>query len=549
MTCWAVLQLDEDADERSIKRSYARLLKVHRPDEDPEGFQRLREAYEHALSVARWRAERELESSDDTVVERLTRVDPLGAETRRDPLQPASDAAERIKPVEPALFEVPTAPASEVAARALLDGLSSENLGQRWQQAQAQACTEAFERHLLQLCFDHPALRSSVARWAAQHLEWLTPWQRVAMSEAQQTALASGLLQDYQQTLQYWLEDGQEREYINQLKAYSAQPWLQVFDRRQQWQSMVMQQLHDSQWSVPLFERVCQLFDWDDAKSVHPQPAWIWQALVERCQQESFYQNLQEKVDGNRTWAADVQAAHLLMTPMSPKQQKKMIDGFGLNEWQACQDLADNLKWRYPQLIERLPYRDVYFWRRFLPRPVLAETWIRVWAGVAVALALFYREHNQYSPGLSFLCGLFIAWIPIWFARLGMSWWEPITATFITQDLRLTERLIPRSVNPDSRWLLLRHGVPQLAMLALFTGLLGVLGFVSYFGFISIGLLHKRRMGRIDPDLAARHPWLTALHWAHWSPLQLGFLLMMVVVTVLCQSYWPGFPLTHMRPG
>ncbi len=59
MDCWNVLQLPDDADERSIKRSYARLLKSCRPDDDAQGFQRLREAYEHALSEARWRADNE----------------------------------------------------------------------------------------------------------------------------------------------------------------------------------------------------------------------------------------------------------------------------------------------------------------------------------------------------------------------------------------------------------------------------------------------------------------------------------------------------------
>ena len=57
MNCWTVLQLPEEADERTIKRTYARLLKSCRPDDDAEGFQRLREAYEEALAYARWRAE------------------------------------------------------------------------------------------------------------------------------------------------------------------------------------------------------------------------------------------------------------------------------------------------------------------------------------------------------------------------------------------------------------------------------------------------------------------------------------------------------------
>lgn len=53
------LGLTPDADERAIKRAYATKLKSVRPDTDPEGFQRLHEAYREAL---RWS---ELRSADD----------------------------------------------------------------------------------------------------------------------------------------------------------------------------------------------------------------------------------------------------------------------------------------------------------------------------------------------------------------------------------------------------------------------------------------------------------------------------------------------------
>ena len=47
---WETLGLDsETASERDVKRAYAKLLKVTRPDKDPEGFQNLREAYDTAL--------------------------------------------------------------------------------------------------------------------------------------------------------------------------------------------------------------------------------------------------------------------------------------------------------------------------------------------------------------------------------------------------------------------------------------------------------------------------------------------------------------------
>mgnify|MGYP000138228956 CR=1 FL=1 len=45
-TALGVLGLEPDADARAIKRAYHKLLKRHKPDSDPEGFRRLREAYE-----------------------------------------------------------------------------------------------------------------------------------------------------------------------------------------------------------------------------------------------------------------------------------------------------------------------------------------------------------------------------------------------------------------------------------------------------------------------------------------------------------------------
>jgi len=58
---WALdaLGLTDDADEREIKRAYARQLKRTRPDEDPEGFQRLHDAYRAALEYASDRAWRD----------------------------------------------------------------------------------------------------------------------------------------------------------------------------------------------------------------------------------------------------------------------------------------------------------------------------------------------------------------------------------------------------------------------------------------------------------------------------------------------------------
>lgn len=53
---WEILGLDPaTADEKQVRSAYARLLKLNRPDQNPEGFQQLRHAYEYALQWLRHR--------------------------------------------------------------------------------------------------------------------------------------------------------------------------------------------------------------------------------------------------------------------------------------------------------------------------------------------------------------------------------------------------------------------------------------------------------------------------------------------------------------
>ena len=49
MDCWKFLGLEPNADAKSIKLAYSRLLKKIRPEDDPKHFQELREAYRIAL--------------------------------------------------------------------------------------------------------------------------------------------------------------------------------------------------------------------------------------------------------------------------------------------------------------------------------------------------------------------------------------------------------------------------------------------------------------------------------------------------------------------
>ncbi|MFL1494674.1 J domain-containing protein [Pseudomonas antarctica] len=534
MDCWTVLQLADDADERTIKRTYARLLKSCRPDDDAEGFQRLREAYEQALNSARWRAENDDEDAHviEAPVAELAHAD-------RNERTESFD----VRPVSPAPFDPP---AEQTRAQALINGLGAHNLDERWEQAQHQLCADAFQAALLRHCFNAPGERASIAAWAVQHLEWLTPWQRVSMSPWQHETLSGERLQAYRQALQEQLEQKAEREFVNQLKAYNQQPWLRVFDLQQQWQRIVLQLLHDSTWSVPLFERVCQTFGWDDQKGVHPEPAWMWRTLVERCEQQSFYDNLLEKAQNGPRNALDTLAARLLLTPMSTTEQHRLTSQFGADQWNACQQLSEKLAWRYPSLLERLPQPDVFFWRKFLPRPVTQKSWARVWGGLAIATCLASIHLKKSPVPVELVMFMLLTFLPATVAIRATQAWAAFTSCLRVADLWLSERVLPKRVNPRQYWLVLRHGVPQVGMLWMFGFVLGLMGMLTYLGMILIHLFSHRRMGEVDESFNAKWPWISGLHWSYWSPWQLVFLVVMVVVTLACQLYLPGFPLTRL---
>src|SRR5512139_2161962 len=62
---WEVLGLEPTGDVLAIKKAYAGLLKKNRPDEQPEAYQELRQAYEWALSEAELRRRAPDEAVED----------------------------------------------------------------------------------------------------------------------------------------------------------------------------------------------------------------------------------------------------------------------------------------------------------------------------------------------------------------------------------------------------------------------------------------------------------------------------------------------------
>ncbi|WP_424407475.1 hypothetical protein [Pasteurella sp. PK-2025] len=112
MSCWDILQLPPTEDERAIRRAYAKMLKLTRPDDDPEGYQRLREAFDEALMMAPYVATHDHAQpwQDDPMVQREHHLENQRNAAQEETTTPLSLHLEKIEdgenlPTKQVLFE------------------------------------------------------------------------------------------------------------------------------------------------------------------------------------------------------------------------------------------------------------------------------------------------------------------------------------------------------------------------------------------------------------------------------------------------------------
>lgn len=86
MNPFAELGLEQDADEREVKRAYAAALRQARPDQDPERFQRVNEAYRACLDWLAWRRHYDAQDDESDKTDAAEAADPASS--------PAADDAE-----------------------------------------------------------------------------------------------------------------------------------------------------------------------------------------------------------------------------------------------------------------------------------------------------------------------------------------------------------------------------------------------------------------------------------------------------------------------
>lgn len=446
--CWSVLELNNDADERSIKRQYARLLKVNRPDEDPVAFQNLRDAYEEALQRARSRAD----EYDQPVMLRQPLPEPSPAPLLTTTVIEQSDGMDWLQQVRQT---------------------TAQNLPEQQQLAMEHGQAERFQQLLLLECLNDSARRVELIKAAFQHLRWLTVWQSIHISSYQQHALAEAILREAFEAFSALIESGQHARFIEELQTLEQQPWLTELERREHLQCRCMVLLIASHHvTSDLLEQTRAVFGWNLQQNLHPGPEDLWQTLRQRYEEVEYAEHLQRLLDAKPS-TAEGKAAHLMFKPPRLAARIRTAVKQDASVWNACAHIQEQLTVHYPDILKRYPEADLNAWKLMREQSDFTPLiWVYIGAFLLALLAPpLAPEGTEYNPGTRVLV-LFLT--PLW-TTVGffifICVWRPLMVLAEPADAWLSSKLLPKVLSwPGAQALVLRHGLPFL-----FLGLIHVL--------------------------------------------------------------------------
>lgn len=165
---WAILGVASDADRAEIRRAYAARLKQTNPEDDADGFQALRQAYESALSMADYR-----ERIAAARAARAEAGEPEEDDDEDDEFDLMLEGAE-IRPSRDEPAGPPSEESLERQARARVmqaHGETCDRLGELvFERAPAEAQMEAFEAVMASPPMASISVHGDTERWLASTL-------------------------------------------------------------------------------------------------------------------------------------------------------------------------------------------------------------------------------------------------------------------------------------------------------------------------------------------------------------------------------------------
>ncbi|MGQ5524762.1 J domain-containing protein [Chitinimonas sp. PSY-7] len=265
--CWQVLGIAPTSDEREVKRTYAKLLKANRPEDDAEAFQALRTAFEAAM----WAADELSQQPAPTV------------ETSGPPVAEHSDSVleAKLRPYIETLARLNEHGTCEETMQALAATLKELDLPNARQHDPQ--LWRMFENGMLWVCCDIAANHDEFLRAAIHLFGWIEPgnwlgeadprtveWLRLRLREAEALAVVDQLLDQ--------LESGSEATATAKLAEMIDDDMLVNVDVRHLFEAELMVGLSDIEPLPVVFSRqAAALFGWHrdhrHLEEYHPE-AW-----------------------------------------------------------------------------------------------------------------------------------------------------------------------------------------------------------------------------------------------------------------------------------
>ena len=446
MNCWNILGLAPDADSRTIKRHYAALLKKTRPDDDPQGFQRLREAYEAALA---WR-ENEQEPEAEVLVEAL-----------------------------------------------------GETLAQRYEAAMADGTALFLEIHLLQRCIEGE-LNAEDTRWAFETFNWLTAWQRLELPSALIDTLERQHRAELQRPLYEALGQKDDAAFLTAYAARHEHPWVNNHPHAEwfnEWLARLLANHH--YWSSRVFEAVCAGQHWHGGAD-HGCPAGDWALLLKR-QQGPVFLARQRALAAEPPYSPEQRAARLLFAPMSLGQRRAFAQRFDEQDWKACQQLSAEIYADHVSVAEAMPGGTVYFWQGW---DSALDTWPWIVALVLSCLVGVLVQVEPLAGMVIPTLGQGILWSIGAVICAGLAWqgWRPLAHHYRVLDEQLSQRL-PRWISPTHLPLLpIRDLAPGVVLAGALGYVFGPFASLTLVVVLALAGWIKRPFMNSHTPWTARHP-------------------------------------------
>lgn len=450
MTCWNVLGLPPDADSRTIKRTYAALLKKTRPDDDPEGFQRLREAYEAALTWSE-----DPQEADEVVIE-----------------------------------------------------THGETLAERYQAALGNGGALHFEIHLLLRDIEGD-LNPEDTRWAFETFNWLTAWQRLELPAELVEKLERKHRAALQQPLREALGHKDEAAFLAAYAARDEHPWVNNHPHAEwfnQWLARLLAQSH--YWSSAVFEAVCAGQHWHGGAG-HDCPADEWTLLLRR-QQAPIFMARQRALAAEAPNTPQQRATRLLLAPLSLGQRRAFAQRFNEHDWKACQALSADIYADHVAEAEAMPGGTVYFWQGW---DTAMDTWPWLVALVLSCLVGALAKAETLAGNVVPTLGYGVLWAFAAVIGAGVAWqaWRPLAHQYRVLDEQLSQRL-PRWLSPTHLPLLpIRDLLPGLILAATLGYVFSPLASLTLVGGLALIGVIKRPLMNSHTPWTARNPRWAAL--------------------------------------